>query len=106
MKVIFSRIYIDKANEGSPIQDRTSLLVWYLSALKWKQLGYETILYTDERTKEAFDELGLSSCYDEVKMIKSEESDEEVIEEPFIFDWDGLAYPRAFEDIYDPIWRD
>lgn len=34
------------------------------------------------------------------------EENEEVIEEPFIFDWDGLAYPRAFEDIYDPIWRD
>lgn len=77
MKVIFSRIYIDKANEGSPIQDRTSLLVWYLSALKWKKLGYETILYTDETTKKAFDELGLSDCYDMVKMIEVDDSIEE-----------------------------
>ena len=22
------------------------------------------------------------------------------------FNWDTLQYPRAFEDIYDPIWRD
>lgn len=77
MKVIFSRIYIEKANEGSPIQDRTSLLVWYLSALKWKKLGYETILYTDETTKKAFDELGLSDCYDMVKMIEVDDSIEE-----------------------------
>lgn len=21
------------------------------------------------------------------------------------FDWDNLEYPKAFEDIYDPIWN-
>lgn len=42
----------------------------------------------------------------DIDISSIKEENEEVIEEPFIFDWDGLAYPRAFEDIYDPIWRD
>lgn len=69
MKVIQCRVYIDKANEGSVIQDRTSLLVWFLSVIKWKQLGYEPILYTDDTTKAEFDKLGLSQLYDEVIIL-------------------------------------
>ena len=71
MKVIQSRIYIEKANEGSVIQDRTSLLVWFLSVLKWKELGYEPVLYTDEKTKTEFDKLGLSKLYNEVNIIEN-----------------------------------
>lgn len=69
MKVIQSRIYIEKANEGNIIQDRTSLLAWFLSVMKWKELGYEPVLYTDEITKAEFDKLGLSQLYDEVNII-------------------------------------
>lgn len=78
MKVIFSRIYNKLANDESPIQDRTSLLVWFLSVLKWKELGYETLLYTDEITKEAFKEYGLLDLYDDVKLLNNEDINEEV----------------------------
>lgn len=78
MKVVFSRIYNKLANNGSPIQDRTSLLVWFLSVLKWKELGYETLLYADETTQGALKEYGLLDLYDEVKTLKNEEIDEEV----------------------------
>ena len=78
MKVIFSRIYNELANKGSAIQDRTSLLAWFLSVLKWKELGYETILYADETTQKAFKEYGLLSMYDEVKTLKNEEIDETI----------------------------
>lgn len=72
MKVIFSRIFIEKVNGGSIIQDRTSLLVWILSVLKWKQFGYGTIFYTDETTKNEFEKIGILKLYDEVKIIKSD----------------------------------
>lgn len=74
MKVIQSRFYIPNANEGSAIQDRTSLLVWFLSVLKWKELGYEVVLYTDSTTKEKFDELGLSQHYDEIVELEEDEN--------------------------------
>lgn len=72
MKVIQSRFYIEKANEGSIIQDRTSLLVWFLSVMKWKELGYEPYLYTDKITKEKFDELGLTLLYDKVIILSKD----------------------------------
>lgn len=78
MKVIQSRFYIEKANEGSVIQDRTSLLVWFLSVMKWKELGYEPYLYTDEITKEKFDELGLTPLYDNVIVLSKEDVNTEV----------------------------
>ena len=74
MKVIQSRFYIPNANEGSEIQDRTSLLVWFLSVLKWKELGHEVILYTDSTTKAKFDELGLSKHYNEIIELEEDES--------------------------------
>lgn len=74
MKVIQSRFFIPNANEGNIIQDRTSLLVWFLSVLKWKKLGYEVILYTDNPTKTKFNELGLSPLYDEIVELEEDES--------------------------------
>lgn len=74
MKVLQTRFYIDIANEGNIIQDRTSLLVWVLSVLKWKQLGYEVILYTDEITKNKFDELNISKYYDQINLIEPDDS--------------------------------
>lgn len=69
MKVVFSRLYNPKTNKGNIIQDRTSLLVWVLSVLKWKKLGYEPYLYTDETTKEEFEKLGILKLYDEIRII-------------------------------------
>lgn len=80
MKVLFSRLYNPKVNNGSIIQDRTSLLAWVLSALKWKEFGYELFFYTDVTTKEEFEKLGILKLYDEVKII---ESDYDVNEEVF-----------------------
>lgn len=74
MKVIFSRVYIEKANDGNVIQDRTSLLAWFLSVLKWNEFGYDTILYTDETTKTEFENLGLAKHFSEVKLIDMDES--------------------------------
>ena len=66
MKVIFSRVNIPHMDI---IQDRTSLLVWFLSALKWKQLGFEIIFYTDEETKNELSKVGLVGLYDEVRIL-------------------------------------
>lgn len=78
MKVIQSRFYIEKANEGSVIQDRTSLLVWFLSVMKWRELGYEPYLYTDKATKEKFDEIGFSSLYDNIIILENKDINAEV----------------------------
>ena len=78
MKVIQSRFYIEKANEGSVIQDRTSLLVWFLSVMKWRELGYEPYLYTDKATKEKFDEIGFSSLYDNIIILENKDINTEV----------------------------
>lgn len=78
MKVIQSRIFIEKANGGSPIQDRTSLLVWILSALYWKKLGHEVVLYTDTTTKEYFDSIKLSGLYNSVELLDESSVNEEV----------------------------
>lgn len=78
MKVIQSRIFIEKANEGSVIQDRTSLLVWFLSVLHWKTLGYEVVLYTDTITKDKFNELELLPLYDEVHILDNSDVNKEV----------------------------
>lgn len=69
MKVIFSRVKIPHMDI---IQDRTSLLVWFLSVLKWKQLGFETIFYTDEETKNELDNVGLIDLYDKVHILNQE----------------------------------
>lgn len=74
MKVIQSRFYVPNANEGNVIQDRTSLLVWFLSVLNWKRLGYEVILYTDNVTRSKFDELGLSKYYNEIVELEEDTS--------------------------------
>ena len=74
MKVIQSRFYIPNANEGNIIQDRTSLLVWFLSVIKWKELGYEVVLYTDSTTRAKFDELGLSKYYNEIVELEENET--------------------------------
>ena len=74
MKVIQSRFYIPNANEGNIIQDRTSLLVWFLSVIKWKEFGYEVVLYTDNTTRTKFDELGLSKYYDEIVELEEDET--------------------------------
>lgn len=78
MKVIQSRIYNKLANDGSIIQDRMSLMVWFLSILHWKKLGYEPILYTDKITKAEFEKYGLTQLYSEVIDIGDITADEEV----------------------------
>lgn len=78
MKVVQTRLYLENANDGKAYQDRTSLLAWFLSVLKWKQLGYEPILYTDQTTKDKFDELGLTDLYDEVYILDTDDVETKV----------------------------
>lgn len=78
MKVIQSRIYNELANDGSAIQDRMSLMVWFLSVLNWKKLGYEPVLYTDQTTKEEFEKHGLAQLYSEIVDIGDIQADEKV----------------------------
>lgn len=73
MKVIQTRFFIETANSNSPIQDRTSLLVWLLSVLYWKRFGYDPILYTDPITKEFFDTIGLSQLYSDIVLMDNED---------------------------------
>ena len=75
MKVIFSRV---KVPYMDIIQDRTALLVWFLSVLKWKQLGFETVFYTDEETKNELSEVGLVDLYDEVHILNQENIKDDV----------------------------
>lgn len=75
MNVIFSRV---KVPHMDIIQDRTSLLVWFLSVLKWKQLGFETVFYTDMETKNALSEVGLIDLYDEVHILDNENIKDDV----------------------------
>ena len=75
MKVIFSRV---KVPHMDIIQDRTALLVWFLSVLKWKQLGFETVFYTDEETKNELSEVGLVDLYDEVHILNQENIKDDV----------------------------
>lgn len=78
MKVIQNRLYLENANDGKAYQDRTSLLAWFLSVLKWKSFGYEPILYTDQTTKDEFDELGLTDLYDEVHILDTDDVETKV----------------------------
>lgn len=79
MKVIHCRFYNPLISESKDaIQDRTSLLVWFLSVLKWNQLGYDTILYADKVTIDRFEELGLKKLYKKVHQLENLEINEEV----------------------------
>jgi hypothetical protein len=44
----------------------SSLLVTFLSVLKWKSFGYKVKLYVDEHFKQVFQDYGLLELYDEV----------------------------------------
>lgn len=44
----------------------TSILVAFLSVLKWKSFGFTTKIYVDEYTKDYFSKIGLLDLYDEV----------------------------------------
>ena len=78
MKVIQSRIYNELANDGSIIQDRMSLMVWFLSVINWRKLGYEPVLYTDQITKAEFEKYGLAQFYSEIIDIGEISTDEKV----------------------------
>lgn len=78
MKVIQSRIYNELANDGSIIQDRMSLMVWFLSVLNWKKLGYDPVLYTDEMTKAEFEKYGLAQLYSQIIDIGEIDVDQKV----------------------------
>ena len=45
-------------------EKKMSLLVWVLSILKWKEYGYETVLYTDTKTLDDIKKFGFESLYD------------------------------------------
>jgi hypothetical protein len=64
MKVIQSRISIPEIS--LKVINRTGLLVWYLSAIKWKKFGFDLKFYADTRTKEFMDSHLLTELYDEV----------------------------------------
>jgi hypothetical protein len=61
MKVIHSRISVsDRELTGS------ELLVWYLSVLQWKRLGYTTKIYVDDTNLQYIKDKKLYDLYDEV----------------------------------------
>ena len=64
MRVIHSRKKV--WDKDYAFQDKFQLLVWILSILKWKNLGYETVLYTDNEVLEKIKEVGFEHLYDEI----------------------------------------
>ena len=74
MRVIHTRKRV--FNEDFAFQNKFTLLVWVLSILKWKELGYEAVLYTDKITLEKIKEIGFDTLYDEINSTYLE--DEEV----------------------------
>lgn len=61
MKIIHSRIKAtDKELSGS------ELLVWYLSVIQWKRLGYTTKIYVDDYNLQYIKDKKLYELYDEV----------------------------------------
>lgn len=61
MKIIHSRIKaIDRELSGS------ELLIWYLSVIQWKRLGYTTKIYVDDYNLQYIKDKKLYELYDEV----------------------------------------
>lgn len=68
MRVIHTRkkIYEDRPIDFS--KNKFLLLIWVLSILKWKQLGHQPILYTDNSTLEEIKKYGFEKLYDEINV--------------------------------------
>lgn len=64
MRVIHARkkVFID----DTAFKNKFVLLVWILSILQWKKLGYETVLYVDQETLDNIKKFGFEKLYDEV----------------------------------------
>lgn len=61
MKVIHSRIKVTDRELSS-----SELLVWYLSVIQWKRLGYTTKIYVDDYNLQYIKDKKLYDLYDEV----------------------------------------
>ena len=62
MRLIHTRQRVFKKDHI--FENKMSLLVWVLSILKWKEYGYETVLYTDTKTLEDIKKFGFNHLYD------------------------------------------
>ena len=52
--------------KDAAFENKFVLLVWALSAIKWKELGHTTVMYTDNKTLEDMKKFGLDKLYDEI----------------------------------------
>lgn len=79
MRVIQSRIFIRFFGSEEKSINRTALLVWYLSAIRWRKLGYTPVFYADETIKQIMDEYFLTELYDEINVDMLNAIDEEKV---------------------------
>lgn len=52
--------------KDAAFENKFVLLVWALSAIKWKELGHTMVMYTDNKTLEDMKKFGLDKLYDEI----------------------------------------
>lgn len=64
MRIIHTRKRVFEKDNA--FQNKFTLLTWILSALKWKEYGYEVVLYTDKETLEDIKYFGFETIYDEI----------------------------------------
>lgn len=64
MRVVHSRKQVWEKDYA--FEDAFTLLPWILSVMKWKEYGYNTVLYTDKKTLNRVKEFGFDSLYDEI----------------------------------------
>jgi len=111
MRVVQSRIYIEFPGGYSGLK-RTALLVWYLSAIRWKKLGYTTVFYADTKTKETMDSFLLTELYDEINLEILDNIDTEKIDKlafwavPKLLSNKNEIEPAIISDTDIIPWRD
>lgn len=64
MRVVHSRKKV--WDKDYAFEDAFTLLTWILSIIKWKEYGYQVVLYTDKETLTKIKEVGFDTLYDEI----------------------------------------
>lgn len=64
MRIVHARKKVFKTDAA--FENKFILLVWALSAIKWKQFGNDMIMYTDKETLNNMKKFGLDTLYDEI----------------------------------------
>ena len=73
MRIVHARKRV--FDRDNAFEHKFTLLVWVLSALKWKEHGGEIVLYTDNITLEEIKKFGFETIYDEINTTYLEDKE-------------------------------